>query len=112
MIILPFLSATLLRLKNKIATETIQLKLMRLAPPNTYPPMKFRQMELGIDFWKSQLRIHEHLARKYDPDQPRVPASAARPPSPGRKEGGRRNCRPPCGGCCCGRAGRLCGKRL
>jgi hypothetical protein len=50
MIILPFLSATLLRLKNKIATETIQLKLMRLAPPNTYPPMKFRQMELGIDF--------------------------------------------------------------
>ncbi|MEK1852179.1 MAG: hypothetical protein AAAC48_09930 [Phyllobacterium sp.] len=36
--------------------------------------MKFRQIELGRDFDQSRLRLLQDIARKYDANQPRVPA--------------------------------------
>lgn len=47
---------------------------MRDAPPNTYLPKQIRGAELDYDFWRNRLRLLEHILRKFDPNQPRVPA--------------------------------------
>lgn len=64
----------ILHLRSMVTAETERLKLMRSAPPNTYPRMEIRKVELGLDFNRSRLRVMEEVARKYDANQPRVPA--------------------------------------
>mgnify|MGYP003577994914 CR=1 FL=1 len=60
--------------RHRVAENSLHLKAMRLAPPNTYLPSQIRQAELGYDFWRNRLRVMEHVFQKYHPDQPRVPA--------------------------------------
>jgi hypothetical protein len=60
--------------RHRVAENSLYLKAMRLAPPNTYLPVQIRQAELGYDFWRNRLRLLEHVFHKYHPDQPRVPA--------------------------------------
>ncbi|MGH6862357.1 MAG: hypothetical protein ACRECY_19095, partial [Phyllobacterium sp.] len=68
------LIAQIHRLKARIALDDLLLKNMRSSPPNSFPAMEIRQAALGLDFDRSHLRVLEHTARKFDPDQPRISA--------------------------------------
>lgn len=61
-------------LRNQVAADSANLKHMRLAPLNTFPRMQIRQLELGLDSRKSRLRFLEAAERKFNANQPRVPA--------------------------------------
>lgn len=61
-------------LRNQVAADSANLKHMRLAPLNTFPRMQIRRLELGLDSRKSRLRFLEAAERKFNANQPRVPA--------------------------------------
>ncbi|MBA8876901.1 hypothetical protein [Phyllobacterium myrsinacearum] len=65
-----------LRLRWHISANELQLKALKLAPPNSLRSGQYRQLEHERALLEAELRLQSEidLLRKYDPDQPREPA--------------------------------------
>jgi hypothetical protein len=65
-----------LRLRWHISANELQLKALKLTPPNSLRSRQFRQLEHERALLEAELRLQGEidLLRKYDPDQPREPA--------------------------------------
>lgn len=65
-----------LRLRWHISANALQLKALKLAPPNSLRSGQYRQLEYERALLEAELRLQGEidLLRKYDPDQPRKPA--------------------------------------
>lgn len=80
--------AEIRRLKSNIAAQRSRLERMLLAPANGLPSTEIRQAALRIDFERSRLLVIEDIARKFDPNQPRVPAGNGDPSGEWTSTGG------------------------
>ena len=65
-----------LRLRWHLSANALQLKALKLAPPNSCRRDQYRQLDYERALLEAELRLQEEidLLRKYDPDQPREPA--------------------------------------
>lgn len=65
-----------LRLRWHLSANALQLKALKLAPPNSLRSDQHRQLDYQRALLEAELRLQEEidLLRKYDPDQPREPA--------------------------------------